>query len=304
MSKVFAVEVRRRKTCIYKHSISAVTIPTTSGRTTIMAGHHSAEFHLATGTVKLVSYDGRILCLPVDGGRALVARNGVVVESSKILLPQEIDVEKATRDYDYTTSILIAPETPATKLRATKHRQQWSLAQIEALRNSVETPQVRTKAIRLTEYLSENLIATGLVAKDKWDAIEQQVEMLVAAGRLAAKVKTKAVESIVSREKMMSTAIGGRIAIPHGSCKKAPSVAVCMGIYKQSIDFSALDDQPVDIVILAAVKPATFNLYVRTLGGVARIFRDGQLHKEITSCRSPAEILEQIHAAEERIWLL
>jgi len=110
MSKVFAVEVRRRKTCIYRHSVSAVTIPTTSGRTTIMAGHRTAEFHLATGGVKLVSYDGRILCLPVDGGRALVTKNGVVIESSKILLPQEIDKDTAQRDYDYSTSILVAPE--------------------------------------------------------------------------------------------------------------------------------------------------------------------------------------------------
>ena len=300
MSKVFAVEVRRGKELIFRHSVSSVRLPGLDGPVTIMTGHRPGDVEIDVGVIRLVSFDGRSICLAVDGGHAQVRRNGVVIESSHVLLPEDIDEAEARRDYDYATEILTAPETPTARLGAAKHAQSWSAARIEVLicHNTQERPASKSRPIALGDHLSEDTVIMDLAGRDKWAVIEELVDRLVAAGSLSKRRRDRALESVLSREKMMSTALGAKIAIPHGSCKGVKGVAIALGRSIEGVDFNALDHEPVHLVILAVIKPATFKLYVQTLGGIARLFRDGSLLQALLAETSPEGILHRIRDAE------
>ncbi len=304
MAKVFAVEIRRGRKTLYRHSVSSVKLPTTNGPVTVLTGFRPAEFRLGVGVVLVTSFDGRTVGFAVDGGKATVTREGVLVTSPKVFAPEEIDEAEAQRDYDYASEVLVSPATPPGKLRAAKHAQQWALARLEARKSVRRTPAPKSRArpVRLSEHLSPEAVTLELRARDKWEAIEQLVDLLVAAGRAPAKHRAELLEAVVSREKMMSTALGGGLAIPHGSCKRVSGVAMALGVCREGIDFQALDGQPVHVVILALVKPARFRLYVRTLGGIARLFRDGRLVQELLEVAGPEEALERIRRAETERW--
>ncbi len=303
MSKVFAVVIRRGKKVIFKHSVSSVRVPGINGPVTIMTGHRPADLVLDVGVIKVVSFDGRSLCFAVDGGHVLVQRNGLVVESSRILLPEEIEESDARRDLEYANEILTAAETPPGKLGAAKHAQAWAAARIEALAcHKFPAPaDSRTRLIRLSDHLSEENVIMELAGTDKWEVIEELVDWLTSTGQVPQKARQSALDAVVSREKMMSTALGGGLAIPHGSCKKAKGVAIALGIARKGVDFNALDQKPVHLVILAVVKPATFKLYVRTLGGIARLFRSGRLLEDVLSEESADAVLERIRRAEREL---
>ncbi|NNJ70446.1 MAG: PTS transporter subunit EIIA, partial [Kiritimatiellales bacterium] len=103
---------------------------------------------------------------------------------------------------------------------------------------------------RLVEFLAEEFIVVDLKAMDKWDAIRQLVNFLMRTHRVEHISQEELYQSIVAREKDMSTAMGRGIAIPHGHTEKGPSIQGVMAICRQGLEFDAPDGEPVKLIML------------------------------------------------------
>jgi len=73
----------------------------------------------------------------------------------------------------------------------------------------------------LANLLSESQIIPEMAAKERWQAIRELVDCLVASGKIQSADEEEILESIRQREETMSTGIGFGIAIPHASSSKA-----------------------------------------------------------------------------------
>lgn len=80
-------------------------------------------------------------------------------------------------------------------------------------------------------------------------------------------------EAIYGREQLGSTGLGNGIAIPHGKVPGLKGVTAVFAKLQTPIDYEAVDDQPVDLVMMLLAPPGSGADHLRALALVARILR-------------------------------
>ena len=91
------------------------------------------------------------------------------------------------------------------------------------------------------------------------------------------------------REAVMSTGIGNGIAIPHVRIPEVTAVTLGVGIAPKGIDFGAIDNKPVHILVLFATPKDSDKEYLKLLAQVVLRLRDQAFFKQLIECRSPAQ---------------
>jgi arginyl-tRNA synthetase len=113
-----------------------------------------------------------------------------------------------------------------------------------------------------------------LKAADRWQAIDELIDHLVATGRIKPEDRDPIGAAVRKRESSMSTGIGFGIGLPHASSSLIPDAVAAIGRSKKGIHFDALDGQPVTLVMLFLVPQGQFQKYIHTLANIAKL-----LHK-------------------------
>lgn len=126
----------------------------------------------------------------------------------------------------------------------------------------------------LSDILTPDSIIPDLQATNRWEAIDELIARLVAAGRIRPE-NQEAIRAVVRRrETSMSTGIGYGIGIPHASTDLITEVVGAFGRSRGGIDFEALDNQRVTLVMLFLVPAGQFQKHLHTLADIAKL-----LHK-------------------------
>ncbi len=139
--------------------------------------------------------------------------------------------------------------------------------------------------MKLAKLLSADQIILDMKAVEHWPAIVELVEQLVSTGRLPLSQQDEMLEAFKIREELLSTGIGSGVAIPHAFSDHLEEVVAVFGRSQSGIDFTALDNAPVHLIILFIVPRKHYHLHLRTLSAIAKMF-------------ASREILEQLHTAE------
>jgi len=127
----------------------------------------------------------------------------------------------------------------------------------------------------LGDILSKEQIITDLQAADRWQAIDELINNLVATGKIKAENHDAISAVVKKRESSMSTGIGFGIGIPHASTDLISEVVGAFGRSKKGVNFDALDNQPVSLVMLFLVPQGQFQKHLHTLAKIAKL-----LHKK------------------------
>ena len=130
------------------------------------------------------------------------------------------------------------------------------------------------------DFLGPKVNVVDLWAQDRWQAIEELINYLVAARKIPTQHRDSIARSVRRRESEMSTGIGFGIGIPHAATELVPEVVAVVGRSRKGIQFDALDDKPVHLVLLFLVPAGQFQKHVNTLANAAKLlhrqdFRDG-----------------------------
>ncbi len=148
--------------------------------------------------------------------------------------------------------------------------------------------------MRLTDILGPESIRVPLRGTDRWEVIDELVDLLVEAGRLSEPDPVK--QAIRQREETRTTAIGKGLAAPHGKSESCDELVMAIGKADQPIDFEAEDGQPVQIVFLLAGPPHQTGLHIQALASISRMMNDDGLRASLMSATSAQEIHD--HLAE------
>src|SRR5215207_2730168 len=97
----------------------------------------------------------------------------------------------------------------------------------------------------LGNLLSIDQIIPEMQAAERWSAIVELVELLVAKGQIKPDDRETVLGALRQREETMSTGIGFGIAIPHASSDRVDKVVAAFGRSSRGIEFDALDNAPV-----------------------------------------------------------
>src|SRR6266850_3014991 len=126
----------------------------------------------------------------------------------------------------------------------------------------------------LGDILGPEQIIPGMNATNRWEAIDELINNLVTTGKIK-RENLDAISSVVKkRESSMSTGIGFGIGIPHASTDLIFEVVGALGRSRAGVNFDALDNQPVKLVMLFLVPQGQFQKHLHTLANIAKL-----LHK-------------------------
>jgi len=127
----------------------------------------------------------------------------------------------------------------------------------------------------LGDILTPDQIKADLQATNRWEAIDELINRLVESGKIKAENRESIVAVVRKRETSMSTGIGFGIGIPHASTDLIYEVVGAFGRSRTGVNFDALDNQPVNLVMLFLVPQGQFQKHLHTLARIAKL-----LHKK------------------------
>lgn len=145
----------------------------------------------------------------------------------------------------------------------------------------------------LGDILGPSNILPEMQAADRWQAIDELIGTLVASGKIQAQHREAIAAVVKKRENSMSTGIGFGIGIPHASTDLIPEVIAALGRSKKGINFDALDNQPVNLVMLFLVPQGQFQKHLHTLASIAKILHKAEFRQAIEQA-SDAEAMLRI----------
>ncbi len=135
--------------------------------------------------------------------------------------------------------------------------------------------------MNLGDILGSNNILPQMQASVRWDAIDELVNNLIATGKIKPEYREPILAVVKKRESSMSTGIGFGIGIPHASTDLIPEVVGALGRSGQGINFDALDNQPVNLVMLFLVPQGQFQKHLHTLASIAKLLHVKEFRQEL-----------------------
>jgi fructose-specific phosphotransferase system IIA component len=126
----------------------------------------------------------------------------------------------------------------------------------------------------LCDILQKEQILTDLRASNRWEAIDELIQTLVQCGKIKAEHREAIAAVVKKRENSMSTGIGFGIGIPHASTDLISEVTGAFGRSRKGVNFDALDNQPVKLVMLFLVPQGQFQKHLHTLANIAKLLHN------------------------------
>ena len=151
--------------------------------------------------------------------------------------------------------------------------------------------------VKITDYMSEDLISLKLKSKNKDDVLMELAD-LIAVSPEVHNEENVIYKALIEREKLGSTGIGKGVAIPHAKTDAANRLTIAFGISKEKIDFKSLDNENVNIFFVFASPMKDSQVYLKVLARISRLIREEEFRNELLACKTPAEVIECINKKE------
>ncbi|AJR15658.1 phosphoenolpyruvate-dependent enzyme IIA component of the PTS system [Leptospira interrogans serovar Linhai str. 56609] len=123
---------------------------------------------------------------------------------------------------------------------------------------------------QLLTLLQPETVIFNLESGSKEEVISRLLQKAIDTHQIDTENKEEILESLLAREKSMSTGIGSGVAIPHCSVNLVDELKCVMGLNPNGIDFDSIDHQPVHIFILLIVPKTKFQEHIKTLAQIAK----------------------------------
>lgn len=148
----------------------------------------------------------------------------------------------------------------------------------------------------LADILQKENILTEMKASNRWEAIDELIDVLVATSKIKKEDREQVVNVVKKRENSMSTGIGFGIGIPHASTDLITEVVGAFGRSSKGIDFDALDNQPVNLVMLFLVPQGQFQKHLHTLANIAKFLHNKDFRSALEEAKDSSGMLEIIQS--------
>lgn len=148
----------------------------------------------------------------------------------------------------------------------------------------------------IKSLLSPDRVLVDLQANCKREALTL---LSSKASELTGLPAEKILETLIAREKLGSTGVGGGVAIPHGKLSRIEGMVGIVARLANPVDFDAVDDQPVDLIFMLLAPETANAMHLKTLSKVARLMRSDEVRAAMRGASS-AEALYAIAIEQEK----
>jgi len=151
--------------------------------------------------------------------------------------------------------------------------------------------------MKISAILSPDVIEVNLDVKDKEDSLNKIIALAAKSNKILDLNKVS--ETILEREKLVSTGVGKGFAIPHGKTDAISDIVAAFVITKDPIDFDSIDGEPVRFIFLLVGKETLLNTHIKLLSRISRLMNKDEFRAKLLEAKTKEEVLK-IYKDEEQ----
>jgi len=150
--------------------------------------------------------------------------------------------------------------------------------------------EIKMEELDFSKVVSEDLIQLDLQATSKIEVIEELTNLLFVNGFI--NDEEGFIQDVMYRENEGVTGLEKGIAIPHGKSDYVLKTSIAIGRTKEPVEWESMDGNPINIIILFAVKNADkTTTHIKLLQKVAVLLSDEETIEQFQTLKTKKEFL-------------
>jgi PTS system nitrogen regulatory IIA component len=154
-------------------------------------------------------------------------------------------------------------------------------------------------SMRLKTYFHPECFIPDLAAKTREEALTEMVRVVAAKGII--KDQAAALERLLERERIQSTAVGSGIAIPHCFTDEIADLAIVVARAPGGIAFDSFDGRPTHVVFLLMGNRQEHGLHLKALARIARLIKSTAFIDRVVAADSVDGMVRAFEEEEAKI---
>ena len=152
--------------------------------------------------------------------------------------------------------------------------------------------------MRLSDRFTDNSVIINSQSSTKEQILNELVDALCASYKL--EHRDEIFDAVWKREQTRSTGIGCGLAVPHAKIDYVDRMCMVAATVEKGIDFDAMDNEPVHLLILIVSPGNTVGPHLKALSSVSRILANAEVRKDLIEAKTQADFLEIFGRAEDK----
>jgi mannitol/fructose-specific phosphotransferase system IIA component (Ntr-type) len=153
--------------------------------------------------------------------------------------------------------------------------------------------------MQLGQFLDQQHVILDIESQERFGCLEEILERIATDGYL--RNKMKALDELIEREQLATTAIGGGMAIPHVFSDEARRPLLVMARSKEGVAFESLDGEPVHVIFVAMAPRKDKDLFINILYHLVRFLKVKENFDDIMEAKDIDGVLEVIARAKDNL---
>ncbi|MCF8067624.1 MAG: PTS sugar transporter subunit IIA [Desulfobacterales bacterium] len=153
--------------------------------------------------------------------------------------------------------------------------------------------------MKIWKHLSAEHIFLGISIPDK-NSVFQFVADICKRDHFV-KEAAEIYNGMLAREEMASTGIGKGIGLPHTTNPNLDDAHIFLIRPEKPVDFDALDNAPVDIILALLIPENETTLHLQILAGLSRLCKEPKFLAAIRNAEDVESLREEIINLEEKM---
>ncbi|MDF7824284.1 PTS sugar transporter subunit IIA [Pontiellaceae bacterium B12227] len=156
-----------------------------------------------------------------------------------------------------------------------------------------------SKDVRLADYLQEDCILCNVDAGTRDQVISKLVEALHAS--LSGFSREGALEAVIERERQAPTVLAEGLALPHARLDGLTKPALAMATSHHGIDFEAVGEEPVQVVVLILTPKDDPGAYLRLVASLSKKLAEAHMLRRLSAAANAHEAFGIITEGPEKV---
>jgi len=152
--------------------------------------------------------------------------------------------------------------------------------------------------MKICDILKKDKIIPSMKGKTKFDLINELVDLFKDDERVIDLEGMR--QSVIEREKIMSTGVGKGFAIPHAKSNSVNDIIAAFGKLDEPVDFQALDGQPVNLIFLLVGRENLVGPHIKLLSRISRMMNRDEFRENLAKAQTADEIYELFDNEEKQ----
>lgn len=147
-----------------------------------------------------------------------------------------------------------------------------------------------TAETKLSKVFWEQMIRLNFRPKNKWEAIEQMIDVLIEEEQFPTEKREMVLNAANKRERQASTALGYQTAIPHAPIENLPGIIGSLGICPDGLDFENPTGEKIHFIFLLLTPRENYRNYIPLLAQIANLVRATSFRSALLASQTPSEV--------------